>query len=54
MPLQPNGINHVGSFSGVMALAGHEPTEVAPNAGDKQTGEILGARVADFVLKLKK
>lgn len=54
MPHQPNGINHVGSFSGVMALAGQEPTEVAPNAADKQTGEILGQRVAEFAARLKK
>ncbi len=54
MPMQANGINRLGSFSGAMAQAGQEPTDVAPNAVDKQTGEILGARVANFVLKLKK
>jgi NAD(P)H dehydrogenase (quinone) len=53
MPHQPNGINQVGSFSGVMALAGQEPTDVAPNEADKQTGEILGQRVASYALKLK-
>jgi len=54
MPHQPNGINHVGSFSGVMGVAGQESPEEKPNAGDKKTGEILGARVASFALKLKK
>jgi NAD(P)H dehydrogenase (quinone) len=54
MPMQANGINRLGSFSGVMAQAGQEPVEVAPNAADKLTGERLGQRVAQFALKLKK
>ena len=54
MPHQPNGINHVGSFSGVMGVAGQEPPEEKPSAEDKKTGEILGARVAKMALKLKK
>lgn len=31
-----------------------EPVKVTPDAADKQTGEILGIRVAEFTLKLKK
>jgi NAD(P)H dehydrogenase (quinone) len=54
MPMQANGVNHVGSFSGVMGLAGQEPTDVAPNEADKLTGELLGKRVAEYALKLKK
>jgi NAD(P)H dehydrogenase (quinone) len=54
MPLQPNGINRLGAFSGAMGQAGQESPEVAPNAEDKRTGEILGARVASLALKLKK
>jgi len=54
MPLQPNGINRLGAYSGAMGQAGQESPEVAPNAEDKRTGEILGARVASLALKLKK
>jgi NAD(P)H dehydrogenase (quinone) len=54
MPMQPNGVNRVGSFSGAMALAGQESPDIAPSEGDKLTGEILGRRVAGFALKLKK
>jgi NAD(P)H dehydrogenase (quinone) len=54
MPMQPNGINRLGGFSGAMAQAGQEPTDVAPNAADKLTGEILGKRVAEYAVKLKK
>lgn len=46
MPLQPNGVNRVGSFGGAMGLAGQESPDVAPSEGDKLTGEILGRRVA--------
>lgn len=54
LPLQASGVNAVGSYSGAMALAGQESTEIKPNAQDKLTGEILGRRVASFVLKMKK
>jgi NAD(P)H dehydrogenase (quinone) len=54
MPAQPNGVNRVGGFSGAMAQAGQESPDVAPNEGDKQTGEILGRRVANYAVKLKK
>jgi len=47
MPLQPNGVNRLGSFAGVTAQAGQESPDVAPNAADKLTGEILGKRVAE-------
>ena len=54
MPMQPNGVNRLGSFAGATAQAGQEPPEVRPSAEDKLTGEILGKRVAEFALKLKK
>lgn len=51
MPGQPNGLNRLGSWVGVMALAQPEQsTEVAPNAEDKLSGERLGQRVAKFVV----
>jgi NAD(P)H dehydrogenase (quinone) len=53
MPMQPSGINRLGSFSGATAQAGQEAPDVAPNAADKLTGELLGKRVATFAVKLK-
>lgn len=53
-PMNDKGINRLSSYSGVMAQAGQEPTEVAPNEADKLTGELFGKRVAEFTLKLKK
>jgi multimeric flavodoxin WrbA len=32
---------------------GQEPTDIKPSTADKLTGEILGRRVASFVLKAK-
>ena len=46
-PMNDRGINRLSSYSGVMAQAGNEPPDVAPNAADKLTGEILGRRVAE-------
>jgi hypothetical protein len=54
LPMNDKGINRLSSYSGVMAQAGQEPTDVAPNAADKLTGELLGKRVAEFAVKLKK
>lgn len=54
MPMQPNGVNRLGSFAGATAQAGQEPPDVKPSAEDKLTGEILGKRVAEFAVKLKK
>lgn len=52
-PMNDKGINRLSSYSGVMAQAGQEPVETAPNAADKLTGELLGKRVAEITLKLK-
>ena len=47
MPMQANGVNRVGSSSGVRAQGGMSAApEVSPDAGDKLTGELLGCRVA--------
>jgi len=46
LPMNDKGINRLSSYSGVMAQAGQESPEVAPNEADKLTGEILGRRVA--------
>ena len=54
MPLQPSGVNRLGSSSGVMGQAAQEPPDVTPNEGDKLTGELFGARVAQCGVKLKK
>ena len=54
MPMQPNGVNRLGSFAGATAQAGQESPDVAPNAQDKLTGELLGKRVAEYAVKLKK
>jgi NAD(P)H dehydrogenase (quinone) len=54
LPMNDKGINRLSSYSGVMAQAGQEPTDVAPNAADKLTGELLGKRVGEFAVKFKK
>lgn len=53
LPMQPDGTNRLGSFSGVMAQAGFEAPEVSPNAADKATGHRLGRRVATLAARLK-
>jgi NAD(P)H dehydrogenase (quinone) len=53
LPLQPNGVNRLGSYAGVTAQAGQESPEVAPNDADKLTGEILGRRVAQAAKRWK-
>ena len=51
-PMNDQGINRRSSNSGVMAQAGQEPVDVAPNAADKLTGEHLGRRVATLAARL--
>jgi NAD(P)H dehydrogenase (quinone) len=53
MPMQANGTNRLGSFSGVMAQAGTDSPDVTPNTEDKATGSLLGRRVATLAAKLK-
>ena len=54
MPMQPNGVNRLGSFAGATAQAGQESPDEKPSAEDKLTGEILGKRVAEYAVKSKK
>jgi NAD(P)H dehydrogenase (quinone) len=54
MPMQTNGLNRLGSFGGAMSQAGQESPDIAPNQADKQTGEVLGRRVAEYALRLRK
>ncbi len=54
MPMQSNGVNRLGGYSGATAQAGFDSPEVAPSVEDKLTGEVLGQRVAAFAAKLKK
>jgi NAD(P)H dehydrogenase (quinone) len=53
LPMQPNGTNRLGSFMGAMAQAGFDSPEIAPNAEDKATGEVLGRRVATLAARLR-
>lgn len=53
-PMNDKGINRLSSYSGVMAQAGQESPDVAPNDADKLTGELFGKRIAEFALRLKK
>ncbi len=54
MPMQSNGVNRLGNFSGAAAQAGFESPDVAPNAEDKLTGELLGKRVATLALRFNR
>ena len=46
MPYNEEGINRLGSFSGLMAQAGQVAPEVEPNAADRRSAERLGQRLA--------
>jgi multimeric flavodoxin WrbA len=46
MPNQEEGINRLGSFTGLMAQAGQVPPEVEPNEADRKSAEHLGQRIA--------
>jgi len=46
MPYNDEGINRLGSFSGLMAQAGQVAPEVEPNAADRRSAERLGQRLA--------
>ena len=54
LPTPATGVNRLSSYSGVMAQAGQEPPEVAPNEADKLTGELFGKRVAEYTAKAKR
>ena len=46
MPYNEEGINRLGSFSGLMAQAGQVAPDVEPNAADRRSAERLGQRIA--------
>ncbi len=52
-PMNARGINRLSSYSGVMAQAGQEEPELAPNDADKLTGELLGRRVATLAERMR-
>lgn len=50
-PFNDQGINRLSSYSGAMAQAMTESPEIAPNAADKLTGESLGRRAAEAMMR---
>ncbi|MFI5357558.1 MAG: flavodoxin family protein [Opitutales bacterium] len=53
LPMQANGTNRLGSYSGVMAQSDQASSDLAPGAGDTVNGTLLGRRVASLAAKLK-
>lgn len=53
LPMQANGTNRLGSYSGVMAQSDQASADTAPGAGDTVNGTLLGRRVATLAAKLK-
>lgn len=52
-PLNDDGINRLGVYMGAAGQALQEPLDEAPNQQDKETGKLLGVRVARLAQKLK-
>ncbi|MDJ0570526.1 MAG: flavodoxin family protein [Pleurocapsa sp. MO_192.B19] len=52
-PFNDKGINRLCFYLGAAGQALHEPLEEAPNDQDKETGRLLGIRVASLTKKLK-
>ncbi len=52
-PLNDKGINRLSFYFGAAGQAMQEPPEEAPNEQDKETGRLLGVRVAHLAVKLK-
>jgi NAD(P)H dehydrogenase (quinone) len=46
MPYNEEGINRLGSFTGLMAQAGQVAPDVEPNVADRKSAELLGQRIA--------
>lgn len=49
----PNEVNRIGAFAGVMTQADQASPDVTPPEGDREFARILGERVAKFAAKLK-
>lgn len=54
MPYNEEGINRLGSFSGLMAQAGQVAPDVEPNEADRKSAERLGQRIASASLRWAK
>lgn len=54
LPYNEQGINRLGSFSGVMAQAGQVPPDQEPNTADRLSAEVLGRRVAASAVRWAK
>jgi NAD(P)H dehydrogenase (quinone) len=51
-PVTGEGYNRLGFFFGAAGVALFEPPSEMPNAEDRQTGEMLGRRVATLAMRL--
>jgi NAD(P)H dehydrogenase (quinone) len=51
MPYNEEGINRLGSFTGLMAQAGQVAPDVEPNLADRKSAERLGQRIATAVAR---
>jgi len=51
-PVTGEGYNRLGFFFGAAGVALFEPPSEMPNAEDRQTGEMLGRRVAALAMRL--
>jgi NAD(P)H dehydrogenase (quinone) len=53
-PGDPNGVNRLGGFLGVMAQADNVPPEQSPPAGDVESARGYGRRIAEKALLLRR
>ena len=51
MPGNEEGINRLGSFTGLMAQAGQVAPDVEPNLADRKSAEFLGQRIAAATIR---
>jgi len=49
----PQLVNRIGSYLGLMSQSDNDEPKVTPPRGDKKTAELLGQRVANWVLRVK-
>lgn len=48
---QPNDINRIGSFTGLMTQADNAPADQSPPEGDRRTAELFGQRIAHAAIR---
>ncbi|WP_306591977.1 flavodoxin family protein [Geothrix sp. 21YS21S-4] len=51
LPYNEEGLNRLGSFSGVMGQAGQVPPDVEPNEADRKAAAALGRRLAEAAVR---